>query len=138
MRTWQLITSSVLVCLLGARVTADQDPVAVAMSIRTSEIRGEFVHGEMEISVVNHLSTVARNVRLRLESPLSGSLGADGVVNVGDIPVDGTAAAVADFFLDPAFLASGAPYVLRVSLLDITDTEVESVVLSLRATGGAQ
>jgi hypothetical protein len=138
MRIWHLTTVTVLVCLIGAPVTAEVDPVAIAMTIRTSETRAGFVHGVMDISVVNHLSTVARNVRLRLENPLSGSIGTDGVVEVGDILVDGTGAAAADFYLDPAFLASGDPYVLRVTLLDVTETELEAVVLSLRSSGGAQ
>ena len=37
MRIWHLITVTVLVCLIGAPVTAEVDPVAIAMTIRTSE-----------------------------------------------------------------------------------------------------
>jgi hypothetical protein len=132
----RLVAAVGLVCLLGVAPTAQEDPVAVSMTILTAELRSGFVRGTMNIAVVNHVASTLVNVKLGLERPSSGSIGSEGVVDIGDVAIDGTGAVVAEFILDPAFLASPDPYLVRVNFREVTGTEVEAHVVVLRPSGG--
>jgi hypothetical protein len=110
------------------------------MSMRNTEVRGAFVHGDVDISVINHLQSTLSDVRLELVEPASGSIGDDatGTVSIGDVEVNATGVASVPFAIDAGFIASSEPYLVKVTFtFQGAHERSEAVVLVPRTEGGA-